>query len=191
MTFIALDVETSNADLASICQIGIAHFVDGQFTRKWESLVNPEDYFDPTNTFIHGIEESHVADAPVFPQLVEQFLEQVQNAVVVTHTTFVQTAIRNVFAKYDRDVPDITWLDTARVVRRTWLDLSQRGYGLAPVAERLGIEFEHHNAAEDARAAGEILLHAMRETNLTPTYSPTRPSKSLLGLGLLAAGGRA
>jgi len=26
---------------------------------------------------------------------------------------------------------------------------------------------------------------------LIPTYSPTRPSKSLLGLGLLAAGGRA
>jgi len=26
---------------------------------------------------------------------------------------------------------------------------------------------------------------------IIPTYSPTRPSKSLLGLGLLAAGGRA
>ena len=28
----------------------------------------------------------------------------------------------------------------------------------APVAERLGIEFDHHNAGEDARAVGEILM---------------------------------
>jgi len=30
-----------------------------------------------------------------------------------------------------------------------------------------------------------------REAGMNPTYSPTRPSKSLLGLGLLVAGGRA
>jgi DNA polymerase-3 subunit epsilon len=31
----------------------------------------------------------------------------------------------------------------------------------------LGIEFEHHDAEEDARAAGEILLHAISESGLS------------------------
>lgn len=167
MDFIALDVETANADLASICQIGIAHFVDGRFSERWESLVDPEDEFDFINIAIHGIDESMVAGAPTFPSLSETVTRKLVDTVVVSHTPFDQTAIRTVFAKYRIELPVITWLDTARVVRRTWLDLSRSGYGLAPVAERLGIEFEHHNAAEDARAAGEILLHAMRETGLS------------------------
>jgi DNA polymerase III epsilon subunit-like protein len=61
MEFVAIDVETANADLASICQIGIAHFVDGKFCEIWESLVNPEDEFDFINISIHGIDESMVA----------------------------------------------------------------------------------------------------------------------------------
>ncbi len=167
MNFIALDVETANADLASVCQIGIAHFADGRFSEKWESLVDPEDEFDSMNIAIHGIDESMVAGVPTFPSLTETVTQKLVDTVVVSHTPFDRTAIRSVFAKYGIELPVITWLDTARVVRRTWLDLSRRGYGLAPVAERLGIEFRHHNAAEDARAAGEILLHAMRETGLS------------------------
>jgi len=40
--FIAVDVETANADLASICQIGIVAFDKGEITDSWMSLVNPE-----------------------------------------------------------------------------------------------------------------------------------------------------
>ncbi|MSR59116.1 MAG: transposase [Planctomycetaceae bacterium] len=167
MNFIALDVETANADLASICQIGIAHFADGRFSEKWESLVDPEDEFDFVNIAIHRIDQSMVTGAPTFPALCETIRKKLVDTVVACHTPFDKMAIRSVFAKYGLDLPAITWLDTARVVRRTWLELSRSGYGLAPVAKRLGIEFEHHNAAEDARAAGEILIHAIRETGLS------------------------
>lgn len=167
MKFIAIDVETANADLASICQIGIAHFENGQFVEKWETLVDPEDEFDGVNISIHGIDESMVVGAPTFPLQVETLIPKVSDTVVVCHTPFDQSAIRCVFAKYELECPVIVWLDSARVVRRTWLDLAQRGYGLAPVAAHLGIQFRHHNAAEDARAAGEILLHAIRETGMS------------------------
>jgi len=179
MQFVAIDVETANADLASICQIGIAHFADGSFTEKWDSLVDPEEEFDGMNVAIHGIDESKVAGAPTFPSLAETVAQKLIDTVVVSHTPFDQTAIRSVFAKYGIDVPIITWLDTARVVRRTWLDLSPRGYGIAPVAERLGIQFRHHDAAEDARAAGEILLHAIRETGLSVDEWGARAKKPI------------
>ena len=57
MNFLAVDVETANADYSSICQIGIAKFVDGELIERWVSLINPETYFDPFNTSIHGISE--------------------------------------------------------------------------------------------------------------------------------------
>ncbi|MEO2015364.1 MAG: exonuclease domain-containing protein [Fuerstiella sp.] len=167
MKFIALDVETANADLASICQIGIAIFADDGSVEQWESLVDPEDEFDSFNIRLHGIDESSVVDAPTFPSLAEAFVEMLSDTVVVHHTHYDKAAIGQVFRKYDLEPPTVRWLDSARVVRRTWSQFSQRGYGLGPVTEHLGIEFKHHDAAEDARAAGEILLHAVRETGMS------------------------
>jgi DNA polymerase III epsilon subunit-like protein len=46
MNFVAVDVETANSSLASICQIGAAFFIDGKLCETWETLVNPEEYFD-------------------------------------------------------------------------------------------------------------------------------------------------
>ena len=64
MNFVAIDVETANADMASICQIGIAKFENGVLVEEWVSLINPEDYFHFINVDIHGIGESDVADEP-------------------------------------------------------------------------------------------------------------------------------
>ena len=73
-------------------------------------------------------------------------------------------SIRLAYARYGLTSPDVRWLDSARVVRRTWSDLAKRGYGLGNTAKMLGIEFKHHDALEDAKAAGEILLAAVNES---------------------------
>jgi len=64
MDFVVIDVETANADVASICQVGIASFRDGELTDAWVSRVNPEDYFSAVNVSIHGIDNYQVRDAP-------------------------------------------------------------------------------------------------------------------------------
>jgi DNA polymerase III subunit epsilon len=64
MDFVAIDVETANADLASICQIGIAHFSNSVLISQWKSYIDPQDYFDRINVSIHGIVESQVAGTP-------------------------------------------------------------------------------------------------------------------------------
>ena len=38
LTFNSIDVETANADRASICQIGIAHVQDGEIRDQWENF---------------------------------------------------------------------------------------------------------------------------------------------------------
>ena len=65
LTFNSIDVETANADRASICQIGIVHVREGVIEDRWQTLVNPEDWFDPWNVSIHGIDETDVVGSPM------------------------------------------------------------------------------------------------------------------------------
>lgn len=166
MDFVAIDVETANADAASICQIGIVAFENGSVKESWQSLVNPEDYFDSINISIHGIDQNAVKRAPTFPRIYGSVRKWLAGSVVASHTPFDRVAVARVVEKYGLEEVACAWLDTAKVARRTRPQFSQRGYGLANVARQLGISFVAHNAEEDARAAGELLVHAMKETGM-------------------------
>ena len=165
-SFVAIDVETANADLASICQIGLVTFADGQIVSGWQSLIDPEDEFNEINISIHGIDESSVQGAPHFNDLAVHIGKTLEGQVVASHTSFDRVALHRVHTKYALPMVECRWLDTARVVRRAWTQFAKRGYGLAQVSEFCGIQFQHHSAVEDARAAGEILVRAISETGL-------------------------
>lgn len=158
--FVAIDFETANADLASICQVGAVTFENGVVLEAWGTLVNPQDDFDWMNISIHGIDERQVKDAPTFPQIVDHLASRIADQVVVTHTSFDRTALAQALAKHKLKPISCTWLDSARVVRRTWTQFSRNGYGLGNVCGMLRIEFKAHDALEDARAAGEVVIHA-------------------------------
>ena len=179
MKFVALDFETANPSLDSICQIGVVVFADGCVTDAWETLVDPEDYFDGWNVSIHGIEERHVVGAPKFPEVFQRLWDLLDGQVVVHHTPFDKTALVLTFEKHQLPEISCQWLDTARVVRRAWPEFSHSGYGLKKVAKSLGIKFKHHVAQEDARAAGEILLQAISHTGLSLTDWLTRARKPI------------
>ncbi len=162
MNFIVIDVETANPDLASICQVGVAVFANGNFHESWSSLVNPDDYFYPYNVSIHGITEAMVTSAPHWTEVHDRLRAAFTNKILASYTPFDRTAIRRACKKASTIPLECRWLDIARVVRRTWPAFSRSGYGLANVAAHFGIDFKHHDAEEDARAAGEILLKAFK-----------------------------
>jgi DNA polymerase-3 subunit epsilon len=93
MEFVAIDVETANADMAPICQIGIARFVNGILADEWKSYVDPMDDFDPMNVSIRGIDESTVEGAPTFGLLANSINDVLDGRVVVAHTAFDKVAI--------------------------------------------------------------------------------------------------
>lgn len=166
MDFYALDVETANPDLASICQIGIVSFVNGEVWGRWSTLVDPEDYFDGMCVYVHGITEQAVQGAPTFPQLFPQLMDMLSGRVVAHHTAFDRVSLERASKKYQVGELACSWLDTARVARRAWEQFRYRGYGLDNLAQYCGVAFRHHDAVEDARAAGEILLRAMEESGV-------------------------
>lgn len=168
MQFSAIDVETANADLASICQVGVATFRDGVHVDSWSSLVDPQDDFDGFNVAIHGIDEQMVRGAPTWPVVADTLRGMLTNSVVASHTPFDRAATALACEKYGIGAFTCQWLDTARVVRRAWPQkFAVKGYGLGKVAKFLGITFKHHDALEDARAAGEVLCRASIATGLT------------------------
>lgn len=166
MNFVVIDVETANPDLSSICQVGIAPFRDGILHDPWESLVNPRDHFDPINISIHGIDERDVRSAPDWPAVYSKVKPFLQGNVVVSHTAFDRLAVLRACEKSGLTHCECNWLDSAMVVRRAWPRFSRSGYGLANVAAEFGITYTQHDALEDARCAGEILLRAILETGL-------------------------
>lgn len=166
--FFALDVETANADCSSICQMGIAEFQDGEVVGEWETLVNPESYFDPFNIGIHGIRKRDVMDSPTFDALYGALSEKIGNEIVVHHMPFDRTAIHRACAEYGLRDLQIRWLDSAKICRRAWKEqCGAQGYGLAKVAKFLGVDFSHHDALEDALTAGEIVCRACDATGLS------------------------
>lgn len=164
LTFNAIDVETANTDRASICQIGIVHVVDGQIEDTWKTYINPEDWFDPWIVDIHGISEDMVASSPTMPEVRDELRRRLRGTIVISHTAFDRVAFERAMLKYDLEQLQVTWMDSAKVARRWWQKYAKRGYGLKNIASDLGIDFNHHDALEDARATALIMLRVLKES---------------------------
>ena len=190
--FVALDVETANANIGSICQVGVAVFEDGRCVDKWGSLVDPEDDFDGYNVAIHGISSESIKGAPKFRDIEDRLRQQLEKDVAACYTHFDRTAINLACERYEIRPFATTWLDVARVVRRAWPQFALKGYKLKNVSKFLGVRLEnHHNALCDALAAGEILTAAMREQSMSVIDWLDRLKKPLSSTpnGLIAQSG--
>lgn len=166
-SFSAVDVETANPSRDSICQIGIVHVRDGQIVDQWSTLVDPETWFDDWHIGIHGIDEDGVRGSPAMPRLEPEIRRRLSGC-VISHSSFDRVAFERTYERYGLPAPSCSWIDTTRVVRRAWRDrFGKKGYGLKNVAQFLGVEFDHHDALEDARACAQIMLRACRDTGLS------------------------
>lgn len=166
--YVSVDVETANYSYDSICQIGAALFEHGELTAEWSTLVNPEDSFASFHVGLHGIDEEMVKEAPTFPDALEQFKAFAGGDLIVSYGHFDRAAFRQACEKHAVGALDNLWVNLHSVVRRAWPDrYSRSGFGLAEVSEFLGVSLEnHHNAIDDARAAGQIFALACLEADV-------------------------
>lgn len=166
-SFVSIDVETANNDSASICQIGIVKFEGGEIIDSFNRLINPETHFLPMNISIHGIKPEDVRKAPRFFEIFDELNEWLAPNIITSHSYFDRSAV---FRAIQRDLlpqNQYQWLDATTIIRRTWKEFAQRGYGLGNLARHFSIDFEHHDACEDARVSGEILVRAIRDSGKT------------------------
>jgi DNA polymerase III subunit epsilon len=161
MEFVVIDVETANQSPASICQVGIACFRNGVLAETWGELVNPEDSFLSFNTRIHGIRPQDVAGAPTWPELRPKLRSLLENRTIASHTYFDRTALDGADVRYG--LPHIqvaNWVDTCKIARQVWPHLAN--HRLTGLAQNFRLSYQAHDAIEDARCAGQVLLRAAR-----------------------------
>jgi DNA polymerase-3 subunit epsilon len=107
--------------------------------------------------------------------------------VFVSHTPFDRTAIRQVCTKYGVRHPECAWLDSAMVARRTWTKFASCGYGLQNVCDHIEYYYNAHDALEDAKAAGQVLIAAMGVSGLSIDRWLARVQRPIGGAGTSSA----
>jgi DNA polymerase-3 subunit epsilon len=94
----------------------------------------------------------------------DQLLPLIDGCVIIAHNVgFDAAVLQGTCQLYDIAVPQFDLQCTRLIAKRTWP--GQSGYGLAAIAERLAIQFQHHNALEDARACAQIAIAAAEKSN--------------------------
>lgn len=155
--FLAIDVETACADPSSICQLGVAFFRGGLCIRMECLLICPETEFCSFNSALHGIRAEHVEQKPTWREVYPELLSWVQARMLASHTFFDRTAMERTCRRYGMTMlPYAKWIDTCAAARRAWPQLAN--HKLPTLARHFGIVYRAHDAAEDARVAGEIYL---------------------------------
>ena len=167
MDFVVIDVETASVDPSSICQVGIASFLHGQIEEEWQSLVNPECDFAPAHIAVHGIHEDDLWQAPSWDKIYPEVYARLAGQIVVSHTLFDRIALERARRRFHLMECECRWLDSAQVARIAWSRFARGGYNLPSLAAHFGIAYRAHDALEDARCTGLMLLRAIEETALS------------------------
>ncbi|WP_077622265.1 3'-5' exonuclease [Sediminibacillus massiliensis] len=162
MNIVSIDFETANSVRYSPCSIGIVVANEHEIIEEYYSLINPLMEFSPYNTYIHGIREVDVEDAPTFDQLWPVIRGYLENNLVVAHNaSFDMSVLRATLDRYEIEYPELEYLCTVNISKKVWPDLFN--HKLNTVASHNNIEFNHHDALEDARVAALILMAALKE----------------------------
>jgi len=130
----------------------------------YETLIDPCDDFSPFNIRIHGISSDHVAGKPIFADVHEVIDRHLTGRITVAHSFFDKGALGAACRVHDRQPIETTWLDSVRVAKRAWPNLSS--HRLNVLSRYLGIRHKHHDALSDARAAGLVVVKAIEHTGI-------------------------
>lgn len=160
MIIAALDFETCNKAPGSICSIGLATYTDGMETETYASLIRPHPFiYADTWSFesIHGIKKRDVAHSPELPDLYDQISTRLQRAdLVVCHwASFDIGQLKAALRIYQLPELSFSYTCTCLLARRILPDLPN--HKLNTLAAHYDFPFQHHDALDDARAAGFIM----------------------------------
>lgn len=161
LRFVAVDVETAAYDIASVCQIGLAVVGFDNSIATYSAYIDPCTQFAEGNTRLHGIDAATVTNAPSFEKVMPDLRPVLETFPLVQHSRFDERAFDAACRRAEIPLLKSVWSDSAAIARQAWPEFrGNGGHGLANLKRMLGLQFRHHDAGEDARAAAEVVLKA-------------------------------
>ena len=169
--YVVFDIETTGFSSVKdkIIEIGAVKVKDGKIIDRYSTFVNPEIPIPFEITKLTSITDMMVMEYPTIEEILPQFLEFVDGAVLVAHNAgFDVGFIKENCARLEIHQKIIS-VDTVALARVLLPTLSR--YKLNIVAKALGISLEnHHRAVDDAAATAEIFvkfIEMLKERGIT------------------------
>ncbi|MBE6129111.1 MAG: exonuclease [Erysipelotrichaceae bacterium] len=171
MKICAIDFETANRSMASVCAVGISVMEEGALTDNYYSLIRPEKDlgpFSPMNIAVHGIRPADVRDAPDFRTVYQQMKPFFEDALVCAHNARFDMACLKAACRHNGiPVPHLRFFDTVELSRKVFPHLEH--HRLNDMCDYLHVELDHHNALSDSTGCLMIVMNVM---NLAGIYEP-------------------
>lgn len=132
----------------------------GRVEDHWYSPVNPQR--DPGPTWIHGLTTEMLLDAPLFPDIAEEFADRLDGRVLVAHNAvFDWTMIAREYARASRTAPVRQRLCTIALAKELCLPLPN--HKLESLAAHYGVVQQRaHHALDDARVLAEAFRPSLQ-----------------------------
>lgn len=166
MDFVTIDVETANNDVGSICQVGLAKYINHNLVGTYSTLVMPEGDFGYYNTKVHGLTLADVIDAPMMIDVYSDILEFISSNILISYSKFDKRSLKSCANSHCLPAPTLMWVDALAMLRRYYPQYSKKGAALNNVCEQWGYVFKHHDALEDAKACGFVVSRIINENNV-------------------------
>lgn len=158
--FAAIDFETANRNMSSVCSVGVVVVHDGLITDKFYRLIRPyPNFYSYWNTQVHGLRFQDTADAESFPQVWHDVEPLIEGLTLVAHnSSFDEGCLKAAFKAYGMTYPDYPFCCTCRASRRVF-GKKLPDHKLHTVAAYCGYNLEnHHHALADAEACAQIAI---------------------------------
>lgn len=162
-TFVALDVERSDAQHDSVCEVGFVVIRQGKLVYQGGTLIKPPRS-TVTTTRVHGLTWDDLKDKPTFDEVWYRILPWLYRAdVLVAHNHVTESyALRACCQLYNLPALYAPITCSLAMARRTWPQ-APRGHGLDKICDHLRIRLNnHHRALADAQACAQLVLLARK-----------------------------
>ena len=166
MRQIILDTETTGISPEAghrIIEIGAIEIVDRKVTdNNFQTYLNPKRSIDPGSIHIHGITDEFVADKPEFKEIMQEFIDFVNDAELIMHNAPFDVAFINrelSLAGYNKELHEIgEIIDTLPMARK--IHPGKRN-SLDALCSRYGVDKTNrdlHGALIDAKLLAQVFL---------------------------------
>lgn len=162
--FVVVDLETTGAKTppGRIMEIGAYRVREGRVHAEFQTLVNPEAPIPPFISRLTGITEEMVRSAPLFSEIVADWLDFADDAVLVAHNSHFDVRVLN--HEIGRIFPGRRMINshlcTVKLSRSCVPGLVN--YQLSTLAEHFSIPHPNrHRAPADALATAELFIRML------------------------------
>lgn len=163
-TFVALDFETANRNLSSVCSIGLVFVENSVVSGSYYRLIKPfPEYYSYFNTQIHGLSKKDTENQSQFPEIWNEIAYKLlENPVIAHNSRFDESCLQKVLAVYGLPKFPNKFFCTCQKSRQVFPQLPN--HKLVTVAQHIGFPLtNHHHALADAEACAAIALQVFKD----------------------------